>query len=242
MDVLMVRERYKVVRVVDIRTDYACAQAVDIMDREVRSCLLNIYEGSLLKEYLPCFDRLQGCPDFRDMFLEGDSLIAVFEDREGTGIDQVFYLGDKHPWRDRLEYADQLLHQALNMADLPPSVSCAAMLSENILVDENSRRLTLRFRVFPLEGMEPRELVCLACDQLRKLLRHRFESPREEMELLAELERRPLPGVVQLYALWRERRDAIQRAYEAMEEKTFISRFFWRLWTQIKWKLSRKGR
>ena len=35
----MVRERYKVVRVVDIRTDYACAQAVDIMDRSLRECL-----------------------------------------------------------------------------------------------------------------------------------------------------------------------------------------------------------
>lgn len=242
MDVLLVRERYKVVRVVDVRENYACAQAADILDREVRSCLLNIYEGPLLKEYLACFDRLRDCPDFLDMFLEGDSLVTVFREREGTDIDRVFYLGDKHPWRERLDYADQLLHQALNMADLPAPVSCAAMLSENVLVDENSGRLSLRFRVFPMEGMEPRELVYLTCDQLRKVLRHRFESPREEMELLAELDRRPPLGVVPLYALWRERQGDIRGAYEAMEKRTFIGRFFRRLWTQIKWKLSGRKR
>ena len=242
MDAFWVRERYKVVRVIQIQEHYACVQAVDILDREVRSCLLNIYEGPLLKEQLPGFDQLRGCPAFLDMFLERGSLVTVFEDREGSRIDQVFYLGDKHPWRERLEYTEQLLHQALNMADLPAPVSCAAMLSENVLVDENSGRLSLRFRVFPMEGMEPRELVYLTCDQLRKVLRPRFESPREELELLAELDRRPPLGVVPLYALWRERQGDIRGAYEAMEKRTFFGRFFRRLWTQIKWKLSGRKR
>ncbi len=242
MDALLVRERYKVIRVLAAQADFVCVQAVDIMDREVRSCLLNIYEGSLLREYLSCFDRLRGCPSFLDMFLEGDSLVTVFEDREGATIDQVFYLEDRWAWRERLDYADQLLAQALNMADMPAPVSCAAMLSENVLVDVNSARLQLRFRVLPLEGMEPRELVYLTCDQLRKILRPRFVSPWEEMELLDELDRRPPEGVVQLYALWRARREGIQAAYEAQEGMNFFSRFFHRLLTQIKWRLFRKRR
>lgn len=237
MDALLVRERYKVIRVLAVRTDYACVQAVDIMDREVRSCLLNIYEGSLLREYLSCFDRLRDCPAFLDMFLEGDSLVTVFEDREGSNIDQVFYLEDRWTWRKRLDYADQLLAQALNLADLPAPVSCAAMRSENVLVDVNSGRLLLRFQVVPMEGMGPRELVYLTCDQLRKILRSRFESPWEELELMDELSRRPPEGVVQLYALWRAKRDGIQAAYETQERGNFFNRFIQRLVIQIKWRL-----
>ena len=60
MDALLVRERYKVVRVIDSREDYAFAEAVDILDRETGSCLLNLYEGPLLRRYLPCFDHLKG--------------------------------------------------------------------------------------------------------------------------------------------------------------------------------------
>ena len=52
MDTLLVRERYKLVRVLETRENYACAEAVDILDREKRSCLLNIYEGPLLRAEL----------------------------------------------------------------------------------------------------------------------------------------------------------------------------------------------
>ena len=37
VDAMLVRERYKVVRVADSREDYAFAEAVDILDREKRS-------------------------------------------------------------------------------------------------------------------------------------------------------------------------------------------------------------
>ena len=138
MDTLLIRERYKVVQVLETRENYAFAEAVDILDREKNSYLLNIYEGPLLRIYLPCFDQLRTCPDFQGVFLEGESLVAVFRYRTGTPIDQVFYRGDKHDWSSRLEYAQQLLHQVLNMADLPHQVSCAALLSENVLINENS--------------------------------------------------------------------------------------------------------
>ena len=81
MDTMLVRERYKVVQVLDVRENYAFVEAVDILDREKNSCLLNIYEGPLLRAYLPCFDRLDACPDFQGVFLEGESLAAVFRYR-----------------------------------------------------------------------------------------------------------------------------------------------------------------
>lgn len=53
MEDLLVRERYKVIRVLEVRENYAFAEAVDILDRENRLCLLNVYEGPLLRDYLP---------------------------------------------------------------------------------------------------------------------------------------------------------------------------------------------
>ena len=242
MQTLLVRERYKMIRVLETRAQYACVQAVDILDREKGACLLNIYEGALLKAFLPCFDRLSACPDFRGMFLEGESLVAVFEDAGGMPIDQVFYRGDHHPWQERLDYAEKLLHLALSMADLPPEVSCAALLSENVRVDEKSGALRLRFCVVPMEGMNPREAVYLAGDQLRKILLPRFASPREELELLDELELGACRNVVQLYALWREREGRIRAAYETLEKKNFFRRWCALLWGRVKRRAARRKR
>ena len=49
------------------------------------------------------------------MFLDGESLTAVFSPCRGTEIDRVFYKGDSHPWRERMDFAELVLHEALNM-------------------------------------------------------------------------------------------------------------------------------
>lgn len=234
MTTLLVRERYKIVRVLDSREDYVFAEAVDIADREYRSCLLNIYEGALLRTYLPCFDRMRGCPALLHMFLEGESLVAVFDTCDGKPIDHVFFRGDNHDWRTRLDYAGKLLHAALNMADLPAEVSCAAMLSENVLIDENDREIHLRFRVPPLMGMNPRELVYLTEDQLGKILLPRFNSPVAQLDFLDELARGSLMSVIQLYSLWREWRGRIEEAYTDLEKMNFLRRWITLVWSRIK--------
>ena len=242
MDTLLVRERYKLVRVLETRENYACAEAVDILDREKRSCLLNIYEGPLLRAFLPCFDRLSACPELQGMFLEGESLVTVFDDCGGVPIDQVFYRGDRHSWQTRLDYAEKLLHLALSMADFPPEVSCAALLSENVRVDEKSNTLRLRFRVVPMEGMNEREVVYLATDQVRKILLPRFASPREELEFLDELEQGLCRNAVQLYGLWREQEGRIRAAYEALDKKNFFRRWCALLWGRAKRRAARRKR
>lgn len=243
MEALLVRERYKVVRVLQAEGDYAFVEAVDILDREKGACLLNIYEGDLLRTYLPYFDQMHSCTAFRGMFLDGESLVTVFDECGGEPIDRVFFRGDSHPWRTRLDYAQRLLHQALNMADLPAAVSCAAMLSENVRIDLKSDTLALRFQIVPLEGMVPRELVYLTCDQLRKILLPRLSSPVEELLLLDELDRGNCKTVVQLYALWRERQGTLQAAYEALDKKNFFQRWCALLWGRAKrWSARRKRR
>ena len=243
MEALLVRERYKVVRVLRAGEYYAFAEAVDILDREKGACLLNIYEGPLLRAYLPCFDRMENCASFRGMFLEGESLVTVFDECGGEPIDRVFYRGDHHHWRTRLDYAQRLLHRALSMADLPVAVSCAAMLSENVRIDCKSDTLNLRFQVVPMEDMTPRELVYLTCDQLRKILLPRFSSPVEELLLLDELDRGTCKTVVQLYALWRERQEGLRAAYEALDKKNVFQRWVTLLWGRAKrWSARRKRR
>lgn len=226
MDVMVVRERYKVVRVPDSRENYAFAEAVDILDREMSGCLLNLYEGPLLRQYLPCFDQLKGCAALENVFLDGESLVAVFQDCKGTPINQVFYKGDRHSWRDRLYYAGQLCQEVLNLADYPQEVACALLLSDNVRVDLLNRKICLRFHAVPLEEeMNPRETAYLGGDQLYKILRPRLSSPREELDFLDELDRHVCTSPVQLYALWKARGRKIQEAYEILEKKNFVHRW-----------------
>ena len=51
METLLIRDRFKVVRVIAAQPGYALLEAVDIYDRETPSCLLNLYEGEHLRRY-----------------------------------------------------------------------------------------------------------------------------------------------------------------------------------------------
>ena len=240
MDAMLVRERYKVVRVADSREDYAFAEAVDILDREMGGCLLNLYEGPLLRRYLSCFDRLEGCAAFQGMFLEGESLVAVFQDCGGIPIDQVFYKGDRHSWEDRLYYAGQFFQQVLNLADLPAEMACALLLSENVRVDLTNRQICLRHHMVPLEDMNPREAAYLAGDQAFKILRPRWSSPREELDFLDELKEGRCTSPVQLYALWRSREEQIRTACEALQKKNVVRRWCSLLVGRVKRRAARR--
>ena len=121
-------------------------------------------------------------------------------------------------------------------------MSCAALLSENVRVDEKSNTLRLRFRVVPMEGMNEREVVYLATDQVRKILLPRFASPREELEFLDELEQGLCRNAVQLYGLWREQEGRIRAAYEALGKKNFFRRWCALLWGRAKRRAARRKR
>ena len=123
---LLIREHFKVVRVIHTQPGYALLEAVDISDRETPSCLLNLYEGELLHRYARICTGIkkEDCPAFRGMFLEQGTLVAAFDRSDGTPIDRVFYRGDMWSWQDRLSATELLLHRALSLTNLPPEVSC----------------------------------------------------------------------------------------------------------------------
>ena len=226
METMLIRERYKVVRVIARQSDYALLEAVDISDRETPSCLLNLYEGALLRRYARICSgiRREECPAFRGMFLERGTLVTVFDLSAGEPIDTLFRRGDAWSWEDRLLYTEKLLHRALSLANLPPEVSCAALLSDNVLIDPREHRVNIRWMLIPMEDMNPRETALLAADQARKIMTRTLRAGKEERRFLDELEAGLFRNVVSLYSRWREAEQAIREEREAFEHKSFIRR------------------
>ena len=120
---------------------------------------------------------------------------------------------------DRLAFAELVLHRALEMANLPPEISCAAMLSENLFVDAEERRVRLRYMLRPLPEMNPRELALLAGDQVKKILPRRRTALEAEWAFRDELEQGLFHSVVALYARWREAQRDIRQQQEEFEAK-----------------------
>ncbi len=226
MESLLIRERYKVVRVITAQTGYALLEAVDISDRETPSCLLNLYEGELLHRYARvCAGiRKEECPAFRGMFLEKGTLVAVFDREDGEEIDRLFYRGDTWSWEDRLSYAELLLHKALRFANLPPEVSCAALWSDNLLFDLTNRRVATRWMLRPMGEVNEREAALLAADQVKKILPRTLRAGAAEQAFLNQLDDGVFRNVVALYGSWREAERAIRAEREEFEKKGFARR------------------
>ena len=222
MESLLIRERYKVVRVIAAQPGYALLEAVDISDRETPSCLLNLYEGGLLHRYarICAGIRKEECPAFRGMFLEKGTLAVTFDRSAGEPIDSLFYRGDEWSWQDRLAWTELLLHRALSLANLPPEVSCAALLSENVLFDQPNQRVNTRWMILPMEGMNQREAALLAADQVKKILPPTLQAGPEEQKFLKKLEEGLFPSVVALYGCWREAQAAIRAEREELRKRT----------------------
>ena len=226
METILIRERYKVVRILYTAEDYVLAEAVDIQDRETPVCLVNLYGGALLHRYGRIFAdlRAERCAPFRRVLLEKDTLAAVFDHCPGVPIDRLFYRKDKWHWLDRIDYAEQLLHEALLLEDLPPEIGCAALRSDNVQIFPRDKKLALQFAVLPMEKMNRRELALLAGDQVRKILPGRLSAPDAEFFFLLELRQGAYPSMVALYSSWREIRGQIQAGYEEWEKKSWLGK------------------
>ena len=224
METILIRERYKIVRILYQKQDYMLAEAVDIQDRETPVCLINLYAGALLHRYGRIYAGLQDgqCAAFQRVFLERDTLAAVFSDARGIPIDQMFFKGDGWRWPERLEYAELLLHAALLLEELPPEIGCAALWSENVLFPAYRRAVELRFAIPPMGEMNRRELALLAGDHLRKMLPGGLKAPDEEIALLKKLQ--SCPSMISLYSAWREARGKIQTGYEEWEKKNWFKK------------------
>lgn len=223
-ETMLIRQRYKVVRVVEARQDYALLEAVDIAERETPNCLLNLYEGELFHRYGTVFSGItpRDCPGFRGVFIERGTLVAVFDDCRGQSIDVAFYRGDGWVWRDRMTFAELVLHQALVLANLPPEISCPAMMTQNLIVDVSDVRVRLRCAVQPMEGLNARELALLTGDQVRKIMPDSILATDAETSFQVDLDRGEYHSVVALYAAWRRVQPLILEQRKEFEEKSLF--------------------
>ena len=228
MESMLIRERYKVARVLWARRDYALVEAADIQERETPIRLLNLYEGEFLHRYgrICSAIRKEDCPAFHGMFLENNTLAVVFDECKGVRIDDVFFHGDKWSWRERLDYAELVLHHALSLSTLPPEVACAAMLSENLLFDTERKTLVSRYMILPMEPLNGRELALLSGDQILKILPRRLSCGKCERAFQDSLERGEYPSIVPLYSAWRKARNEITKEREAFESSNLLIRGF----------------
>ncbi len=234
METVLIRERYKVVRVLETAQDYIFAEAVDITERETPIRFVNLYEGKYLSAYARIFSGLHDCDAFCETFLTEQSLAAVFRSCGGDPIDHVLYRGASFSWQDRLVLAEQILHQALKMANLPPEISCAAMLSDNVRIDLGKKSAALRFCIRPMEEMNARELALLASDQVRKALLPRFQQGDVEYAFCQQLAQGEFLSIVPLYAAWRRAVGEITEEYEKLYKQNGLKRWLIFLWKNLK--------
>lgn len=244
MDIL-IRNQYKVIRVLRAEPDYAAMLAVDILDREKTEYLLNVYEGPLLRRVLPALQQLEGCRTLRTQFIWEGSLIAVFDDTAGQPIDAVFCRGNPIPRQLRLAMTEQLFRETLCICAYPPELSCSLLLSEQVRIFPQEKKLRLRWLLCPMEEMNERELVFLLGDQLRKLLLTRWDSPTAERKFLRALQTRSWKKVTELYAFWKECSPGIEAEYQKLEKKNPVARTLSLTWVNLCdlcWRLKhRKG-
>ena len=226
MEPYLIRGEYKVVQVLYAEPDYAALCAVDIQDREKPQVLLNVYEGGYLRRYVRLYDRIRKFPALKRVFVEKQSLVAVFPYEQGSCIDDVFQRGAAVDWEFRLAAANDLMIQTLRMLDCPPEIVCPTLLSEQVRVFPGGRRLSLRWLIRPMEGaLNEREILLLLRDQLKKILLHRWDSPLSEREFLREMDSGRLDGMVEVYSRWKEVSPGIRAEYEKLTSMTAVGRF-----------------
>ena len=233
MQAMLVRSRYKVTQILHAQEGYAAMQAVDVESRDKKEYLLNVYEGDFIKRYVDFYDRLRHCPAYKGLVIDQDSLVAVFDWVGGTPIDRVFYRGAKIGWEKRLVFAQQLFHLGLSMADYPPEIACAALLSENLRLWPEEERLAVRYQIEPLAEMNAREVALLLTDQAKKILLRRYDSPDAEIAFLESLEETAFQTPVELYRHWSSNRGEITVGYEALYAKGRLQRWLYLLFRNL---------
>ncbi len=227
MDAILIRSRYKVTFVPYACEGYAAMQAVDVESRDKREYLLNVYEDQWVRPYVAAYASLQHYSGFHGVFMDEGSLVAVFDAVGGTPIDQVFFRGAQLPWQTRLAFAQELFHLGLTLADQPPELACASLLSENLRLWPKEGRLAVSAQLRPMENMNQREAAFLVIDQVKKVLLRRFSSPKEEINFLDSLEEQTFPTPVALYAHWTQAAGKLREDYEQLYAKPALQRWLY---------------
>ena len=234
MDTILLKEQYKIVRVLELQEHFAAVHAVDITSRSNDQCIINIYDGELLKPYIGYYSGLVNFAGYKGMFVRDESLAAVFSFRDGEEIDRVFFRGNKVKSSECIDYADQLFKLTLSVSDQPPEIICPLLLSRQLRFVKAEKGFVFHAVVVPTEGMNQREMALLLRDQILKLLCVKFDTVWAVRCYVRELKHAEVRSVVQLYTRWCEVRKSMKREAEKLDSSGFVNRVVHLLWLNIK--------
>ena len=226
MNTLIVKGKYKVIRVLRTEEHYAACEAVDISDPGNGKVILNIYDGELIKPYIGYIEGLRHCAEYIEMFLSDESAVAAFRYTEGKNIDTVFFMGHKVPALECFECADRLIEKAIAISDYPSNVSCPLLMTDQLLYEKNQKDFKFLYMIVPLSEMNERELCLLLEDQLKKILAIRYDTPLKLRRFVREMEGTSFETVIRLSSFWHAERAEIREEIEDFSNKGFLARIF----------------
>lgn len=224
METLIVKGKYKVIRVLRTEDHFAACVAVDITDPGNGKVLLDIYDGELLKPYIGYFSGLRHCAEFQDLFLFEESAVAVFSYAEGKTVDDAFFMGHRVPLPDCIEAADRLVEKTIAISDWPANVSCPLLLTEQLLYEKHQNDFRFSYVIVPLPKMNERELCLLLSDQLKKILMIRIDTPLKVREFVRSLDDTPYESVLKLSSVWHTVREEIRGEAALSAKGNILSR------------------
>lgn len=216
---MIIKERYKVIRVLKLEEHYAALHAVDITARSNEQYIVNVYDGDLVKPYVGYFSTAQRCPGFVEMFVRDGSLAAVFRYSDGQDMDLFFRRGNSLSGRECIEYADRLFDEALAVSDLSPYISCPLMLSSQLRPDPEDKKIRMKYVIEPMRDMNERELALLLRDQIVRILDIRFTTCMAVRKYVRNLRRSNVYTVAQMCSEWRSLRKTMYEETDALEGK-----------------------
>ena len=192
MEALANRGKYKVIDRLESGGGYEAFTAVDIEAREHAEVLVNRYgDPETVRRLLPLFfeARERGCPGLVELFTDYGRFAAVFRAARGAPLRAAVKRGLSHELRRELE--ERMFLQAIALSQLPLELQNSLLCEENILVELDSRRVSVQMRARP-ERFQRGDAAVLELGKLSEcLLGRRFCSMRAELEFLDALRTGP---------------------------------------------------
>lgn len=221
--------RYKLIRLLDQAEGYAAYSALDIEKATRPQVLINVYYGydairSMVERYYGMDQAL--CSDFYRTYTEDGAFTAVFALHEGEPFEASFPRRGGPDDALRADYAETLLHTALENSGMPSELLAAMLQPRNVVVQEKNRRVMLNAGLRPVQtdSLSPAQALS---PLLERILARKWSACDEQIDFMDAARDGRMDTVSALYSAWRE-------LMPVMKQDREKSRFFHKLWRFIK--------
>ena len=229
----IIREKYKIEYELRTNPDYTAFRAVNIVERDKNTYLLNVYSNESVKKYVKIFHDLKNCPEFKETFVYKGKLAAVFEYKSGEDINAIFKRKAALEVDYRIKSVEQMLNIGLISESFPDDIKCRIINHENFMVRRSSEEITLNFIIDP--EVYNKSYVDTLISEIRKMLPMSFTEPIIEREFFLLLKRNPVKDAIELYARWKKIKAALVKEYNRQVSMPIIERIFSIIFQNIKW-------